>query len=281
MILVSGATGTIGRAMVRQLKARGAPFRAMVRSAEKGASLACDVVVGDFDRPETLSLAMAGIDALFLNGPAGEKLVRQQTAAIEAACAAGVKRIVKISSRGADASSDVGIARAHGVAEQVLASSGVEWSVLRPGTFMQNLLRNAGTIRSEGKIFGAYKDGRISFVDCEDIAECGIELLVGAGHAGKIYTLSGPEGVTFGEIAAKLSRVLEKPVTYVDLPPEQMVAGMKASGMPAPFAELMVKLMVAFSTGGGAQTTGAVRDLIGRPARSFDQFLADNVASFR
>lgn len=281
MILVTGATGTIGRALVRQLRERGTPFVAMVRSAEKGASLGADFVVADFDQPESLRAAMKGVDAVFLNGPAGEQMVRQQTAALDAAREAGVKRVVKVSSRGADPASGFAMARAHGVMERVLASSGLAWSVLRPGSFMQNLLRNAGTIKSDGKIFGAYRDGRISFVDAEDIAACGIELLVGEGHEGATYTVSGPEAVTFTEIAAKLSAALGRTVTYVDLPPEQMVAGMKASGMPAPFAELMVRLMVAFAEGGGAETTPTVATLLGRPARSFDRFFAASLDAFR
>lgn len=283
MILVTGATGTIGRKLVRQLQLSSSPFRALVRSEDKGKALGCDYAVGDFDQPSTLAAALEGVDALFLNGPAGEALVRQQTAAIEQARAAGVKRIIKVSSRGADVNASNVIGRVHGQVERVLAESGVSWSVLRPGTFMQNLLRTAGTVRNTSKIFGAYKDGRIAFVDCEDIAACGLALLHDKGHDhnGQTYTLSGPEAVSYYQIADKLAQQLGKPVSYVDLPAEQMVASLKSNGMPAGFAEMMVALMVQFSTGAGANVTPAISQLLGRPARSIDQFLADNIDAFR
>jgi uncharacterized protein YbjT (DUF2867 family) len=282
MILVTGATGTIGRALVRLLQARELPFKALVRSETKGASLHCDYIVGDFDQPESLTLAVRGVDALLLNGPAGDDMVRQQTAVIDAARAAGVKRLVKISSRGADAESSLGIARGHGVMERVLASSDLAWSVLRPSTFMQNLLRSAGTIRSVGKIFGAYGSGRIAFVDCEDIAACSLQLLSARddAHVGKTYTLSGPAAVTYSEVAAACSAALGKPVAYVDLPPDEMLAQLTGHGMPRPFAETMVKLMVQFSTGGAAQTSPSIPELLGRPARSVERFFADHAAAF-
>ncbi|NUP04965.1 MAG: SDR family oxidoreductase [Polyangiaceae bacterium] len=281
MILVTGATGTIGRHLSKHLQGRGAPFKAMVRSEAKGAALGCDYRLGDFDEPTSLVAAMEGIDTLFLNSPGGEILLRHQTAAIEAARRAGVRRIVKISSRGADASSQMPIARSHGLTEKLLAEAGLSWAVLRPGTFMQNLLRNATIVRSESKIYGAYKNGRISFIDAEDIAACAAELLLSDRHEGATYTLSGPEALSFAAIAEKLSAVLGKLVTYVDLPPEQMVEVLKSNGMPPPFAEMMVRLMVVFSSGDAAHVTPAVEEISGRPARGLDVFLAENAAVFR
>jgi uncharacterized protein YbjT (DUF2867 family) len=281
MILVTGATGTIGRKLIHQLQDSGATFKAFVRSEDKGRALGCEYAVGDFDQPETLAPALRDVEAVFLNGPAGDALIRQQSDAIAAARASGVKRIVKLSSRSADPNARHPIGRVHGQVERVLADSGVAFSVLRPGTFMQNLLRNAGTVRSQGKLFGAYKDGRISFVDVEDIAACGARLLQGDAHNKRTFTLSGPEAVSFVQIADKLASALGKPVSYVDLPPEQMAENMKASGMPAGYAEVMVQLMVQFSTGAGAEVSTGVSEILGRPARSIEDFIADNLAAFR
>lgn len=280
-ILVTGATGTVGRKLIRQLRAGGLPFRALVRSHEKGKALDCEYAVGDFDQPQTLDSALDGIDALFLNGPGGEPLLRQQIPAIERARAAGVKRIVKLSARGADASSKSAFSRFHGQVERVLADSGVAWSVLRPGSFMQNLLRNAAVVRSEGKIYGAYQDGRVALVDVEDVAACGLLLLRNDDRAGRVFTLSGPEAASFPQIAAKLANALGKPVSYEDLPPEQMVAKLKSNGTPAAFAEVMVGLMRQYATGAAAEVTSAISELLGRPARNYDQFFADNVDAFR
>lgn len=281
MILVTGATGTIGRALVRDLKARELPFRAFVRSEAKAATLDCDCALGDFDAPETLANALRGIDAVFLNGPAGEQMARQQRSVIEAARSAGVARIVKVSSRGADVSSELSMARGHGEAERALASSGLAFCVLRPSTFMQNLLRSAGSIRSAGSLFGAYGSGRIAFIDCEDIAACAAAALLDARHDGHTYTLTGPEALSYHDVAERCAAALGKPVRYVDLPPAQMREQLQANGLPAPFAETMVKLMIQFATGAAAATTSSVTDLLGRPARSLAQFLADNASAFR
>ena len=280
-ILVTGATGTIGRKLIRQLQAAAVPFRALVRSEEKGRALDCEYAVGDFEQPQTLGPALVGIDALFLNGPGGELLLRQQPAAIEAARAAGVKRIVKLSARGADANSKSPFSRFHGQVENMLADSGIAWSVLRPGSFMQNLLRNAPVVRKESKFYGSYKDGRVAFVDCEDIAACAVLLLRSDAYSGQVYTLSGPEAFTFQQIAETLARVLGKAVVYEDLPPEQMAEKLKANGTPAAFAQVMVGMMVQYAAGGGAQVTSAISDLLGRPARSFEQFFTDNADAFR
>jgi uncharacterized protein YbjT (DUF2867 family) len=281
MILVTGATGTIGRALIRQLKARELPFKAFVRSESKGAALQCEYAIGDFDQADTVARALEGIDAVFVNGPAGEHLPRQQSALFEAAQRAGVKRIVKISTRGADPSSHVSLARGHGLAEQALAESRVPWTVLRPSTFMQNLLRSAPAIRNTGKIFGAYGAGRIAFIDCEDIAACATQTLLDSKHAGQIFTLTGPSAHSYSEVAASCAAALGKPVEYIDLPPEQMLEQLKAAGTPEVFATMMVKLMVTFSKGGGGETTTSVQDLLGRVPRDLGQFFKDNVAAFR
>jgi len=140
-------------------------------------------------------------------------------------------------------------------------------------------LRISHTALAEHEIF--LVEGRISFIDCEDIAACALKLLLDDGHAGKTYTLTGPAAISYKEIAGTLSTALGKPVEYVDLPPERMLANLQASGMPAAFADMMLNLMLDFARGGGAVLTPAVSELLGRPARSFEQFVADNVAAFR
>ncbi len=281
MILVTGATGSIGQYLVRHLTTAGAPFKALVRDEAKGQALGCDYVVGDFDQPATLRAALAGVDRLFLNGPASPAMVRQQQTAIDAAKSAGVARIVKVSAPEASPTATRIINQWHGQIDASLEASGVGWALLQPGYFMQNFLANTATVKNDGKLYGAFKDGRVAFIDCDDIAACGAALLTGSGPRYTAFVLTGPEALTLAEVARTLSAHLGTTVTYVDLPVAQVVASMVARGMPVQIAENLGALMTALAAGAGARTTTAVEELTGRAPRTFDAFVADNVGAFR
>lgn len=281
MILVTGATGSIGQYLVHHLKNQGAKFKALVRDEAKGRALGCEYVVGDFDKPDTLRAAFEGIDRLFLNVTPSESMARQLKTAIDIAKAAGVSRAVPVSSPGASMTSKLKIGRWHGEIEEHLQASGLEWSILRPGTFMQNLLGAAPLIKSEGKIIGGYKDGRAAFIDCYDIAACGAVLLTGNDHVGKTFVLTGREALSYPEVAQKFSAKLGKPVTYVDLPVEQVVASAKAKGTPAALAEEFGQFMNVIASGYAARTTQGIKEITGREPRTLDQFLDDNLQAFR
>ncbi len=281
MILVTGATGSIGQYLVRHLTTAGAPFKALVRDETKGHALGCDYVVGDFDQPATLRAALTGVDRLFLNSPANPAMVRQQQAAIDAAVAASVAHIVRVSAPEASPHATLSMGRWHGEIDAHLTASGVGWSLLQPSYFMQNFLNNAATITSDGKIFGAFKDGRVAFIDCDDIAACGATLLMGSDPRQAAFMLTGPEALTFAEVAQTFSTRLGKTVTYVDLPVAQVVASMAARGMPAPLADDLGTIMAAMAASTGTKTTTAVEDLTGRAPRTLDAFVAANVGAFR
>ncbi len=280
MILVTGATGHVGRALVRELAARSVPFRALVRDAARGEALGCDYVVGDLDSPDTLEPAFAGVRRLFLNTPAGPALVARQTAAIAAARRAGVERIVKISVPGVGPQTRSGMGGGHGRVEAELQACGIAWSVLRPMVFMQNLLGHADSIRGQGRFFGAYGEGRIAFIDTDDVGAAGAALLTGPPAPGESFVITGAAALTHGEVAGHLSRALGRPIQYVDLPVEKIVAHMVAEGMPAEEAQNLGAMMTAMSRGGASFTTQTLPALIGRAPRSLDQFLAANRAAF-
>ncbi|WP_027929065.1 SDR family oxidoreductase [Amycolatopsis thermoflava] len=284
MILITGATGSIGRHLVRRLTAEAIPFRALVRRAEQGDELGCPYVVGDFDDPSSLDSAFAGVAKLFLNSAgavpaAGEQpMVRQQLAAIEAARRAGVRRIVKVSVWRAREGGKLAEG-AHWHIEQALAKSGIDWAVLQPSGFMQNFLTGAGSFTEDGDLIGAYGDARVSYVDCQDIAACAAVLLTGSHGTGRAHVVTGPEALTHTEIAAKLSAAFGRPVRYVDLPPRQFADRLIAQGVPAGFAADVAALYAEVAAGALAATTTTVADFTGRPARTFDEFLADLPAS--
>lgn len=283
MILVLGATGSIGTHLVRELRDRGEPVRAFVRDPAKGRALGVEYAVGDLDDPPSIAAALAGVDRLLLNAggavPAdGEQpMVRQQKAAIDAAVAARVSRVVKVSVWGAKPGGRLAEG-AHWEIERYLEASGLTsglaWSVLRPSGFMQNFVTGSGSFTADGDLLGAYGDARVSYVDCADIAACAAQLLTGPARPGTTFTLTGPEALTHTEIAALLSDAWGRPVRYVDLPPETFAARLTAQGLPRAFAADVAALFADVATGTLAATTTDVEALTGRPPRTFADFLA-------
>ncbi|MDP9868426.1 MULTISPECIES: NmrA family NAD(P)-binding protein [Streptosporangium] len=286
MILVTGATGSIGTPLVRALLSRGAPVKAMVRDQEKGRALGCATVVGDFDDPASLVPAMEGVDRLFLNAggaqPAdgAQPMIRQQKAAIDAARAAGVSRVVKVSVWHARRGGRLAEG-AHWEIEEYLKASGPAWTMLQPSGFMQNFLTGAGAFTVGGRLVDAYGGAPVSYVDCDDIAACAAALLTGPHGLGETYVLTGPQALTYAEIAREISAVLGRTVGQVQLPPDELAAALREKGVPARFADDVAELSRQVATGSLAATTTAVRDLTGRSPRTFGEFLAANAEALR
>lgn len=281
MILVTGATGSIGRPLVRRLQETGVAVKALVRDEAKGRSLGCDLTVGDFDDPGSIAAALEGVDRLFLNGAGAQPLdgeqpmIRQQKAAIDAARKAGVDKIVKVSVWHAHKGGRLAEG-AHWEIEQYLRTSGLGWSLLQPSGFMQNFLTGAGSFTTGGNLIGSYGDAPVSYIDCEDIAACAATLLTKPYGNGETFVLTGPEALTQTQIAEKLSAALGHTVGYVDLPPEELATTLKSQGLPRSFADDVAALLKDVANGSLAATTSTVEDLTGRPARTFDDFLAAN-----
>ena len=168
---------------------------ALVRSQEKGRELGCDFTVGDFDDPGSIIRALRDVDRLFLNAggavPAdGEQpMIRQQEAAIDAAVAAGVSQVVKVSVLGARAGGRLATG-AHWQIEEHLRASGLASSVLRPSGFMQNFLTGAGALTIDGKLVDGYGGGAVAYIDCFDIAACAAALLTGPGRPAEDFALT-------------------------------------------------------------------------------------------
>jgi uncharacterized protein YbjT (DUF2867 family) len=284
MILVIGATGNTGRETALGVRATGADVRALVRNPAKAADLAAkgiDVVKGDLGDPASLATAMRGIDKIFLVTSPDTRMDAVQTAAIDAAKAAGVKHIVKLSVLGAAAEAPVLLARLHHRIEGALKSSGLAWTVLQANAFMQNFFGFAPTIISQGAIYAPAGEGRVSHVDVRDIAATAVATLTTSGHEGKTYAVTGPEAISYAEAARAISEAIGKEVKYVDVPPDAARQSLVGMGVPQWFADDLVTLMHGvFAKGYGAGVSDAVAKVTGRPPRAFKQFARDYAPVF-
>ena len=282
MIIVTGATGTIGKGVVQELRGIGARFRVVARDPEKARKLLGDdhIVKADLGDRASLDAAFAGGTKLFLLGPGSPTQVADQHNAIEAAKAAGITHVVRSSAFVSDPESTVSLGRWHGQTDEELRRSGLKWTILQPEAFMQNLLGSVGTIKQQGSIYGTAKDGKIAMIDARDIARVAAHALVDLGHDGKTYVLTGPEAINYGRVAETFSQVLGRSVQYVDLPPEQARLAMLGTGLPEWLVDILLGLSSIYAAGRGAQVTDAVEQVGGAKPRTIAQFVRDHVLAF-
>ena len=233
MILLTGATGTVGRAVASALAAEGESVRLMVRREGDAPSGAVESVVGDFGDRASLDRALDGVEKAFLLTPQAAQQAEWEIAFIDAAVDAGVSLLVKHSAVGADPEAE-GVARPHGIAEQHLAASGLEHVIVRPVMFMDNLLRWVPSIAAAGAVVVPLVDPsvKVSLVDVADIAAVEAAALIDARHAGKTYTVTGPELLTFEGIAAQLSEGTGAELPLEVLEPEAFRDRSRAAGAP-------------------------------------------------
>lgn len=282
-VLVTGATGTVGAHVVRELRGRGVATRAFVRDPDRARQLlgaGVELATGDFADPGSLARALEGTDRLFLACANVPDQVAYECAAIDAAAAAGTRLLVKLSGPRADVGSPLVFERWHGAIERHLAGSGVPAVLLHPSAFMTNLLAYAEPVARDGVLPAPAGQARVSYVDPRDVAAAAAAVLDAGGPAGRSYTLTGPEAVTFDRIAADLAAALGRPVRYVDVPDGAARAAMVAAGLPPMVADAIVAVFGSYRAGAMARTTGAVRELTGREPGSVARFARDHAALF-
>jgi uncharacterized protein YbjT (DUF2867 family) len=285
MILVTGATGLNGSALVRRLSARGVPVRALVRSATRAAGISSlpkvEIVEGDMARPETLTEALRGVDRAMLISSSDPAMLEVQSHFIEAARKAGVTHVVKLSGIIAERDSPFRFARMHAEIERRLESSGMAFTHLRAGEFMNAYFRQAPSIVAKGALFLPMEDAKIAMIDVGDIAEVAASVLTSPGHAGKIYPLTGPEALSMAEVAEKLSAATGKKIQYVNVTPDEAKRAQLAAGMPLFIADALAELFAERRKGKEAQVSPSIQTIFGRRATSFDEFAMRNAAIFR
>ncbi len=281
MILITGASGTVGSEVLKQAAAARLEIRAAYTSPEKSkaAPAGVETVLMDYAKPESIRTALRGIEKVFIVGPPAPNVADLEGKLVDQAKDSGVKHIVKLSAMGGRSAIFPGL---HRDSEEHIEASGVPWTFLRPNGFMQNFVNyNAGTINSQSAFYGAQGDGAVSHIDVRDIAAVAVKVLSGSGHEGKAYTLTGPEALTNVQVAEKLSRAVGRTIRYVDLAPDSFKQALLAAGLPEWSANALLDLQRYYREGRASVVDPTLERITGRRATSFDNFARDFSSAFR
>lgn len=277
MILVTGATGTVGSQTVRLLAHAQHPVRALVRDPSRAPRGDAEVVTGDFEHPDTLDAAMRGVHTVVLVSPA---IPEQEIAVIDSAARAAVAHVVKATSK---ASADSPVERRRGQAriEAHLQASGLAHTLLRSNAYMQNLLALAPTVKQTSSFVMSAGDGQVGMIDARDAAATAAQIAVApAQHTGRAYRLTGPALLTYSDIATELSRVLGHPVDYRRISPDRHREAMIGAGIPAAVATSNAKAFELIADGDAAWLSGDVQAVTGAAPRDLRTFITDHLQAF-
>jgi NAD(P)H dehydrogenase (quinone) len=285
MILITGATGKTGGEVARQLAAAGVPFRALIRDPAKNAAikaLGAKVVIGDIADESILQRALEGVDRAFLVLPNDEHQLVLEKGFTDAAIAAGVGHFVYLSSLESVPESKNPITQNHVAAETYIRESGLTWTMIRPTFFMQMFEGMAPRIKDAGKIVMPAGQGTVSTTDLGDVGEVIVDVLTcnSGEHANKSYDLTGPELLTFAEIADRFSEVLGRRIEYVDQSIEEFKKILKSINMSEWRTEAVAKELEAIAAGSIDHTTDTIEELLGRPPNSLTRFIEDRREMF-
>jgi len=282
MILVIGGTGTIGVPLVEELIAKGQKVRVATSRSdhkERLLKLGLDAVLMDLEQIDSIKTACVGVEKMFLVTPAHANMRQWKANAITAAKDAGISHVVMSTGLGASPKARLTFGVWHSESQELLKDSGMDWTLVQPTYFMQNLIWQADSIA----IKNVYLDdvgGPVSWVDARDIADVSAEALTGKNHAGKSYGLTGGQALDGKEIAALLSTATGREITRQQVSAPDARAAMISAGMSPEVADAMNELAALAPKGylAGIETT--IPDLLNRPARTFADFIGENAAVF-
>lgn len=284
MILITGASGTVGRAVLEGMRKSGKGFRAMYRGEDDARRAPADVsaVMADFADKQSLRPALAGIGTVFLVCSPIPQLVELENNVIEASRETSVKHIVLNSALGAG-DYPKSFPSWHRAVEDKLKASGLGYTILRPNGFMQNIVAfNAPSIRAQGAFYAAMGNAKTSLIDVRDVGAVATRVLTESdAHAGKTYELNGPEAVSNDEIAARISRISGRAAKYIDIPESAQRKAMLDGGMPEWQVNALLELQEYYVSGKCAGPADTLAKLLGRAPLTLDRFLEENKDSFR
>jgi uncharacterized protein YbjT (DUF2867 family) len=281
MILITGASGNVGREVVKQALAVGLKIRATFQSPAVAAKAPAGLegVIMDYAKPDTIRPALHGVEKIFLVGPPLRDLPTFEANFIKEVRAAGQQHVVKLSALGGRESM---FPSQHRDSEENIEASGLPYTFLRPNGFMQNLVNyDAGAIRSQNAFYGCQGNAAVSVVDIRDIAAVAVIVLAATGHEGKSYALTGGEALTNEQVAEKISRVAGRKISYVDLPAAELKKGILSTGTPGWSADALLDLQRLYREGKASLVTDDVERLTGHKPITFDQFARDYAFAFQ
>jgi uncharacterized protein YbjT (DUF2867 family) len=288
LILVIGGRSKIGTALIGELLSRGQSVRALARMGESADSLSpgAEIVTGDLADPGSLVTAMAGIEKVFLLSSPHPDATRWHRNAIDAARRAQVQLLVRSSIMGADRESPAEFISAHTACDRYLQDSGLPHAIVRPNLFLQNIPESTiPLIDPSGRFYVDAGQARISMVDTRDVAAVAAVILTEPGHAGGHHDVTGPESLSYADVAAKLTSAMGRPISYVDAPDDGVRQALLDAGLSEWFASALVGLYQDYrrsaADGYAAQVTGTVEQLTGHPPRSLDDLLGELAPGLR
>lgn len=282
-ILVTGATGSNGGAVMQNLIAMGANFRALVHDATKAQGIkdmGAEVVIADYLQPETLDAAFESVDKVFLVTPWDPDSAKMAGNAITAAKRSGNPHIVRLSEASPPPISALRGGVLHAEIDAELEASGLPYTLLRPTYYMQNTMAAAQSVSADGMIYMPFKDAKLGMIDMRDVAEAATTVLTSDGHEGKTYVMTGPTSIGLDDVASDLSKALGKEVKYVDVPMEAARESMIGMGFTEWIAEMFCEYMDNHSTGVSDYTTNEFEGITGHAPIAFESFARDFASYF-
>lgn len=282
MILVTGASGNVGSQVLKALVRSGQPVKALYRTSADAAKAPSGMktTIADFADSASLKRALDGIEKVFLVCAPIPQLIELECKVIAACKHAGVKYLVLNSALGAG-TFDSSFPSWHAQVEEDLKQSGILYTVIRPNSFMQNLITYyAPSIRSQGAFYASMGKARASFIDTCDIAEFIAKLFGSADHLGKIYELNGPEALTYDEVAQRISQASGKAVRYIDIPVAQQKQALQGLGMSEWQVNALLELQRYYTEGGGGEIDNLFKQVVGREPTRLSQFLQEFAGEF-
>lgn len=286
MILVIGATGRIGGEAARQLTESGEHVRALVRNPDSATTLAAlgvEIVAGDLADPDSLDDAAKGVERVLIVSGQDLRQAELQGNAVQAAVRNGIRHIVKVSGIAPSVSpgGPALIGRQHWQTEHEIEATGIPFTFLRPGFFMQNLLVTAAPmVARTGLLAAPMGSALISMVDVRDIAAAATAVLTNDQHANRVYDITGPRAFSYRQLAGLLGTAAGRKVRYLDLPPALAATALRRQGNPDWYVHHLDEMARMFRAGAGAMVSSSVEDLTGHGPRSIEDFAAEHAAAF-
>jgi len=284
-ILVIGGTGMLGSHVVKELKENNTNYVVLVRTAEKGAALEnadVPIVMGTLDKIATIDAAMQDIDTLYLLTSPAFNMLELHKAAIDSAVKNGVKKIVRASGEPANYADGLFMYEQHKLADEYLKNCGLEHVSIRPHTFIQSLMfMHAEYIKTQNSFAQYLGDAKIPFIDVRDIAKVAFIALTTEQLNNQVITLTGPEAISFGDIAEMMSETLGRPIHYHSLSYKEQESGFKRFGLPDWQVESILKVFKVWVDRGISDPTRDFETITSYKATSVKRFIKDHISVFQ